>query len=76
MLKINWELELSQAPDVQTKWNIFKSKMNKAIDECVPKINIQNSLSHAVPLDKSNREKIKYKNKLWKRYITTGNPNI
>jgi hypothetical protein len=54
--------------DVNEQWKIFSSKLNNAIEECIPmkrvKIRGFKAKKHTIPIDKKSLSKIKRKQRL------------
>ena len=77
---MDWDELLNKAPDVNSMWNIFKERVDLAIEACVPKktviINGKNSHRNGKSLDRKSLAKIKRKNRLWDNYCKTSDGRV
>jgi hypothetical protein len=73
ILNIDWRTILLNK-DIDVPWTVFVSKLNDAIDKCVPKVKINSNTDiksdKNCPLTRKARAKIKKKQRLWNRLRT------
>jgi len=73
-MDIDWEPQLRQCCNVDAMWLILKNRLAEGIQKFVPKISTfydWHKPSWKCPLPKDVREKIRYKHRLWNRFIET-----
>jgi endonuclease/exonuclease/phosphatase family metal-dependent hydrolase len=74
-LDIDWESHLAEARNVEEAWEIFRSKLTRAQERCIPRTKPgKHRRKHAIPLEVSARRKINRKKRLWKTYTKTHRP--
>jgi hypothetical protein len=79
ILNIDWRTILLNK-DIDEQWTVFVSKINDAIDKCVPKVKINSNTDiksdKNCPLTRKARAKIKKKQRLWNRQRTNPSDSI
>ena len=78
MMDLDWdELYINAKGDVNSQWMIFKELYQKALEESVPRSSgNRRGKSHAIPLDRKTRTKIKRKERLWSNYRKSGDLTV
>ena len=69
-----WEPYLRQCSSIDAKWLLLKNRLAEGIEKFVPKISNfyeWRKPSWKCPLPRDVQEKIRYKYRLWNRYIET-----
>ena len=74
-LKIDWDEFLGQK-DIDSQWSSFREKLSEASEKYIPKIiiNKENKTKkrHNLPIKTNTKAKIKRKQRLWNKYLQTG----
>ena len=74
-LDINWD-EYLENENIDTQWTLFCDKLQIASDKYIPKVTINNGNKtrkrHNLPISIKTKAKIKRKQRLWNKYLETG----
>ena len=74
-LKIDWDGFLGQK-DIDSQWSLFREKLSEASEKYIPKIIInkdnKTKKRHNLPIKTNTKAKIKRKQRLWNKYLQTG----
>ena len=74
-LRIDWEDAFGEK-DINTQWTLFREKLSEASDIYIPKVTINKDnrikIRHNLPIKTKTKAKIKRKQRLWNKYIQTG----
>ena len=80
ILQVDWNTLLSNK-DIDEQWSVFVSKMNEAVEKCIPKAKVKSTSNKKsdkqdCPLTRKARAKIKKKQRLWNRLRTNPSEDI